>query len=200
MDAEQVVGKILADANSQAEQIKSQAAGVQAVEKTKLDEQLGQFKKQTATLAQKAQQEAKEHLLAAVRMEIAKQWLAEKRAILDEVFAEAQGQMQKLDDDSYRKFIARLIIESVETGDEEVIVDNNESRIDLEFIKGVNRQLGPGFKGNLRLSQEKRDLGGGGFVLRRGDIMTNASLDVLLEQVRKELEIQLAGELFGNSD
>ena len=196
MDAEQVVEKILADANGQAQQIKSEAGQSQAAEKAKLDEQLGQFKKQSESLAQKAQQETKEHLLAAVRMDIAKQELAEKRAILDEVFALAQSQMQKLDDKSYRKLMARLIGESIETGDEEVIVDKADSRIDAEFIQSVNQKL----KGSLRLAAEKRDLGGGGFVLRRGDILTNASLDVLLEQVRKELEMELAGELFGKSN
>jgi V/A-type H+-transporting ATPase subunit E len=197
MDAEQVVEKILADANGQAEQIKIAADQTQAAEKAKLDEQLSEFKKQSQALAQKAQQETKEHLLAAVRMEIAKQGLAEKRAVLDEVFVQAQSQMQKLDDKSYRKLMARLIGESIETGDEEVIVDKADSRIDAEFIQSVNQKLGGDLKGNLRLSGERRDLGGGGFVLKRGDILTNASLDVLLEQVRKELEMELAGELFG---
>ena len=44
--------------------------------------------------------------------------------------------------------------QAVETGDEEVIVGKNEKRIDQDFIKKVNRELGAGFKGNLRLSDQ----------------------------------------------
>jgi vacuolar-type H+-ATPase subunit E/Vma4 len=47
------------------------------------------------------------------------------------------------------------------------------------------------------LADEKQDLGAG-FILRRGKIKTNVSLDVLLERARKELEIELAKELFEN--
>jgi vacuolar-type H+-ATPase subunit E/Vma4 len=93
--------------------------------------------------------------------------------------------------------MTKLMLDAVETGDEEVIVDKNEKRIDQEFIKHINRELGSGFKGNLRLANEKQNLGAG-FILRRGKIKTNVSLDVLLERARKELEIELAKELFEN--
>jgi len=85
--------------------------------------------------------------------------------------------------------------ETVETGDEEVIIDNNETQIDQRFIEQVNRKLGPGYKGNLRLSDERQNIGGG-FILKRGKIKNNVSLQVLLTQARKELEIELAKELF----
>ena len=87
------------------------------------------------------------------------------------------------------------MLEVVETGDEEIIIDKNEKRIDHKFIKQINHKLGPGYKGNLRLSDEKQDLGGG-FILRRGKIKTNVSIKVLLDQARKDLEIELAKQLF----
>ena len=87
------------------------------------------------------------------------------------------------------------MLEAIETGDEEVVVDNNEKRINPEFIKLVNRELGPGYKGNLRLSHETADIGAG-FILKRGKIKNNVSLPVLLTQARKELETELAKELF----
>ena len=87
------------------------------------------------------------------------------------------------------------MIKAVETGSEEVIVGKNENRIDSNFIKQVNRQLGPGYKGNLHLSDEKADISGG-FILRRGKVQINASTEVLIGNVREDLEIQIAGELF----
>ena len=153
------------------------------------------YKKQTEALAQKAAQDKKLHLLASARMDIAREFLAEKRKILDEVFSQARAQLLNLPDDDYRRLCSKLMHAAVETGDEEVIVDRNERRIDQEFIKQINRELGPGYKGNLRLSDERRNIGAG-FILRRGKIKNNVSLEVLLDRARKNLEIELAKELF----
>jgi len=197
MEAEQVVEKILADAKAEAEKIKEQAQDKVAAEQAKLDEQLIEYKKQTEVLAEKAGKDEKSHILAAARMDIAKQFLAEKRKILDEVFEQARRQLRNLPDEQYHELITKLMLEVVETGDEEIVIDKNENRIDQKFIKHINHKLGPGYKGNLRLSDEKQDLGGG-FILRRGKIKTNVSIEVLLDQARKELEIELAKQLFGN--
>lgn len=195
MEAEQVVEKILADAKAEAEKIAKQALEKEAAEQARLTEQLDQYTKQTEILAKKAGEDEKSHVLAAARMDIAMQFLAEKRKILDEVFGQARDKLHELPDDQYVKLCTKLMIEAVETGDEEIVIDTNENRIDQEFIKQVNRELGPGYKGNLRLSGQKQDLGAG-FILKRGKIKTNVSVDVLLEQARKELEIDLAKELF----
>ena len=195
MEAEQVVEKILSDARAEAEKINRAADEKEAAEQAQLDEQLDEYKKQTETLAQKASADKKAHLLAAARMDIAKEFLTEKRKILAEVFAQAQKQLQNLPDDQYCELMTKLMLEAVETGDEEVIVDENETRINHNFIKQVNRKLGPGYHGNLRLSDEKQNIVAG-FVLRRGKIKNNVSLEVLLTQARKALEIELAKELF----
>jgi V/A-type H+-transporting ATPase subunit E len=196
MEAEQVVEKILADAKAEAEKIKSEAQEKENAEQAKLDEQLSDYKKQTDIIAQKAGEDKKAHLLAAARMDIAKDYLAEKRKILDEVFAQARQKLQNLPDGEYCKLMTKLMLKAVETGDEEVIIDKKEKRIDQKFIKNINRELGPGYKGNLRLADVKQNLGGG-FILKRGKIKNNVSLEVLLNQARKELEIELAKKLFG---
>ncbi|UCF44208.1 MAG: V-type ATP synthase subunit E [Planctomycetota bacterium] len=195
MEAQQVIDKILADAKAEAEKIKKQADEARAAEQAKLDEQLKEYNKQTNILAEKAAEDKKLHLLAAARMDIAKQLLAEKRKIIDDVFDQAHTQLQNLPDDQYTALMTKLMLEAVETGDEEIIIGKNEKRIDQKFVKQINRELGPGFKGNLRLANERHNLTGG-FILRRSKIKNNVSLDILLARARKELEIQLAKELF----
>ena len=197
MDAEQVVEKILADAEAEAEKIRNEAEEKQTGEQAKFDEQLREYKKQTQILAQKAGQDKKAHLLAAARMEIAKEYLAEKRKILDEVFNQAKTQLLNLSDEDYRRLMSKLMLDVIRTGDEEVIIDNSERRIDHSFIKQINLQLSPGYKGNLRLSDQKHNIGAG-FILKCGNVKTNVSIGVLLDQARKELEIELAKELFGD--
>ena len=195
MEAEQVIEKILADAKAEADKIAQQAKEKEADEQAKLDEQLGEYRKQTQLLAEKTGKDEKSHLLAAARMEIAKEYLAEKRKILDEVFEQARARVQDLPDEEYCGLMKKLMLEAVETGDEEVIVDAQEGRIDTSFIDQVNGKLTLSGKGNLRLAEQRQDLAGG-FILRRGKIKTNVSLRVLLDQTRKELEIELAKDLF----
>jgi V/A-type H+-transporting ATPase subunit E len=195
MEAKQVVDKILADAKAEAEKIKKQAEENEAAEQAKLNEQLDEYKKQTEVLAKKAGEDEYSHILAAARMDIAKQFLAEKRKILDGVFEQARQQLQNLPEQEYRKLCTKLMLKAVETGDEEVVVDKNEQRISQDLIQQVNQQLSSNGKGELKLSDQKQDIGAG-FILKRGQIKTNVSLGVLLEQARKELEIDLAKELF----
>jgi len=195
MEAEQVVEKILSDALCEAEKIKKASDEKEAAEQAELTEQLDEYEKQTEVLAQKSGEERKMRLLAAARMEIAKDFLGEKRKILDEVFEQAKTQFTNLPDEEYRKVMAQLMKKAAQSGDEEVIIDKKEKRINDELINQVNQRLGN--KGNLKLSEEKGNLGAN-FILRRGKIKNNASLGVLLEQARKELEIELAKELFGN--
>lgn len=195
MEAEQVIEKILADARDEAEKMKKQADEKEAAEQEKFKEQLDEHKKQTSALAEKLGREKKLHLLAAARMEIAKEHLAEKSRILDEVFDQARQQLLKLSDDQYKTLCTNLMLEAVETGDEEVIIDTNEKRIDEKFIRQINHKLGPERKGNLKLSNQKQQIGAG-FILKRGKIKNNVSLDVLLARARKDLEIDLAKELF----
>lgn len=195
MEATQVIEKILSDATAEAEKIKKQADEKEATEQARLNEQLDEYGQETNALAERLGNEKKLHLLAAARMDIAKEFLAEKCGILDDVFAQAQAKLQKLPDDQYRELIAKLMLEAVETGDEEVILDNNEKRIDEKFLRQINHKLGRDRKGNLKLSQERQPLGGG-FILKRGKIKNNVSLDVLLARARSELEIELAKQLF----
>ncbi len=195
MEAEQVVQKILADARAEAERIGKEAEEKEAAEQARLNEQLAQYKKQTESLAKKAGEDEESHILAGARMDMAKQFLAEKRKILDEVFEQARRQLTELPDEQYRHLFTKLMLEAVETGEEEVIVDKNERRINPDLIHQVNQQLGPNRKGAVKLSDERHNLGAG-FILRRGKVKTNVSLEVLLEQARKELEIELARQLF----
>ena len=197
MEAEQVVEKILSDAQADAEKIKKEADEKETSEQAELAEQLDEYEKQTEVLAQKSGEERKMRLLAAARMEIAKDFLGEKRKILDEVFEQAKIQFTNLPDEEYRNVMAQLMKKATESGDEEVIIDKKEKRINDKLINQVNQQLGN--KGNLKLSEEKGNLGAG-FILKRGKIKNNVSLQVLLEQARKELEIELAKELFVSRD
>ncbi len=195
MDAQKVIEKILSDAGTEAQKIGQEARDKQAGEQAGLEQQLGDYRAQTKALAEKAGRDEKSHILAAARMQIAKEYLAEKRKILDEVFEQARRRVQSLPDGEYRGLMAQLMVAAVETGEQEVVIGNKEGRIDDSLLREVNDKLAASGKGNLKLSQQRQNLAGG-FILKRGKIKTNVSIDVLLDRARKELEIELAGQLF----
>jgi len=196
MQAEQVIDKILSDAGAEADKIRKQAQEREAAEQAKLDEEMARFKEQTHEMATQAGENERSQRLAVARMAAAKEYLAGKGAILDEVFAQGRDKLRKLPDDEYRELMARLMLAAAETGAEQVIADKNDPRVDQKLIDEVNRKLKDGRKGELTLSEEKRDFGGG-FLLQRGKVRTNVSIDVLVEQAREDLEIELAKDLFG---
>jgi len=160
-----------------------------------LQEELAAFRAETERLAEAAAADRKSRMLANARMEIRKESLAAKHALLDEVFARARERTAALPDGEYQQLVAQLMVKAVESGDEEVIVGRNENRINDRLIKEVNRQLGPGYKGNLRMSNDRADFDSG-FILRRGRVQVNVSTDVLVAQAREALETEIAAVLF----
>jgi V/A-type H+/Na+-transporting ATPase subunit E len=198
MQAEQVIDKILSDARAQAQAIRKQAEEREAAEMARLSEDLARFEQETKTLAEKAATSERSQRLAVARMEAAKEYLAGKAALLDEVFVQARQELGKLPDAKYRDLMARLMTAAVESGQEKVIAGKNDSRIDAKLVAEVNARLKGQDKGNLTLADEKHNLGGG-FFLQRGKIRTNVSIDVLVQQARKDLEIEVAKDLFSKN-
>jgi V/A-type H+-transporting ATPase subunit E len=196
MSVKEVVDKILADANGEAERIRSEAAEALKAQDDNLAEQLAAYEKETQMLAAKAAEDKKQRMLAATRMDIRKDILTRKVALIEEVFAKARQQIKSLSDEDYEQLISSLMQKAVETGDEKVVIGTSERRINDRLIKNVNRQLGTGYKGNLHLSQTRANIDGG-FILERGRMQVNVSIDVLLAQARVDLEMELSEELFG---
>lgn len=195
MNAEDVVQKILSEAQAEADRILSEAKEKVAIDESSLESTLADYRKESETLAAAAGAEKKSRMLATARMELRKESLTCSQELLEEVFKKAEAQIVGMEDDGYCQLMESLMVKAVETGSEEVVVGNEESRIDNGFIKQINRKLGPGFKGNLQLAQDRVDIGGG-FILRRGKVQTNVSIEVLISQARQELEIELAASLF----
>ncbi len=195
MNAEQVVEKILSQAKAEAEAIVSEAKEKAAAQTAQLETELAEFDKKTETMAKDAAEDKLQRMLAGARMSNAKKVLSAKVANLNEVFDRAKKAVNQLSDEQYLKLMTVMMKKAVETGDEEVIIGKNETRINEAFIKSINRELGAGFKGNLRLAGQRADIAGG-FILSRGKVRINASTDVLIERLRESMQVELANELF----
>ena len=195
MKGDQVIEKILSQAREEAESILADARKKVQEQKAELDVQLEAYKEESRRLAEQEEQDKLSRVLASARMEMKKRTLAAKRALLDELFEKVRQRINSLPDGEYQEMMSKWMHRAVETGDEEVIVGKNEKRIGHELIKQINKKLGPGFKGNLRLSDRRADIDGG-FILRRGQVQINVSTDVMVNLAREKLEPELAREFF----
>lgn len=196
MEADQVITKILSDARAQADAIKKQAEEREAAETAKLNEELARFEEATKAMAEKAGADERSQRLAVARMEAAKEYAATKASLLDEVFVQARRKLETLPDAEYRELMGKLMAAAVETGEETVLAGKNDARIDAKLVADVNAKLGG--KGKLTLSDRKHGFGAG-FLLHRGKVRSNVSLEVLVGQARKDLEIEVAKDLFSNN-
>jgi vacuolar-type H+-ATPase subunit E/Vma4 len=193
MEAKEVIQKILAEAESQAASTTAQAKRQDEAVTSGLSAELAAFDKETAELAVQAGQEKKSRILATARMANAKELLAVKQQLLDELFKAFRDRLNSLPDNEYRDLMAGLMKKAVMHGDEEVLLGRDEHRIDQKLVSEVNSSLGP--KGGLKLSAHRADCEKG-FVLARGNVRTNVSVAVLIEQARTGIENKLAARLF----
>ncbi|MGI6575010.1 MAG: V-type ATP synthase subunit E [bacterium] len=200
--AEKIVERILADAKEQAEAIKKEAEEKAALIIKRAEAEVEKMQRQSEAKAKAEAEERRRRILTIAELDGRKAVLAAKEEMLEEAFATALKQLQALDIPSYQAIIRPLLLASSETGSEEVIISPADvERITPEFIAGVNAELRAQGKGQgLTLSEEKRPLPGGGFILRAGGVEINNSFAALLKLQREELEPQVAAILFAGEE
>ncbi|HAL44989.1 MAG: hypothetical protein A2Y12_10080 [Planctomycetes bacterium GWF2_42_9] len=194
MDTNQVVEKILNEAKAAADKIKADADTKLKALNDATDAELSAFEQETQRLCEKAFAENKERVLAIARMESSKQETQARRQMLNKVIENTAEKIKSMNDAEYLNLMEGLILASVNTGSEEIVIGKNEKRINDDFVRKINQKLGE--KGKLQIAADKADIEGG-FILRQGKRRVNASLDVMLKVAAQELEGKLAEILFG---
>jgi V/A-type H+-transporting ATPase subunit E len=194
MDANQVVQKILAQAQAEAEKIKAQADEKLKALNSAGEGELSKYRQETERLARIAGEAKKTTVLAAARIAIAKEMTETKRKLLNAAIEKAGQNIKSLGDGEYLSIMEGLILRSVKTGNEELVIGRNENRINENFIRSINKNLAD--KGNLRIASDRADIDAG-FILRQNRTRVNAGLDVMLKVAGEQLESKLAEQLFG---
>ncbi|HBG77436.1 MAG TPA: hypothetical protein DDW84_01110 [Phycisphaerales bacterium] len=197
MDANQVVEKILSEAQAGADKIKSAAEQKAGEFRQTGDAQLAEYQRQTEQLVLAAETEEKNRVLATARLAAGKELIQTKRDLLNSVIERAGQTIKKLGDAEYLSLMESLMLKAVRSGNEEVVIDKNETRINDAFVGKINQKLSAqGKNGGLHLSADRADIKAG-FILKQDKTSVNAALDVLLKQAAGELEGKLAELLFG---
>jgi len=197
MTIKDINDKIISDAKIQANKIIDQAEDNATNIMKKGEKEADNVKK---AILYKINQEAslkKSKILTEANLEAKKTILLEKQKIMEDVFAKALESIVKLSNQDYLHFIKKMILDNIESGDETIFTGAlDKNKISKDFIEEINKELKTkGKKGELKLSTSHL-LIKGGIIIGSGVIRKNISLELLLKNIREELEMQISKLLF----
>lgn len=192
MGAEKITEKIIADANVKAEKIIAEA---QAEAQSIADEAAKIKAEKVSEGAKVGENEAnlvKTRIVASAHMEAKKLLLKTKQDLLGKAFDMAKKKIDTMEAEEFEKLMTKLMVSMIETGNESVIIcENDKKRLSDSFIDNVNKAA----SSKITLSDEKRDIASG-FILKRGDVEINATIEALFRQKKDELSAEVVKILF----
>jgi len=191
MHGSKITEKILKEAEEQAKEIIKQAeAEAKAILEDAEKEKkfiIESAKKEAEEVAKKE----KEKKIGLEVIELRKKVLQAKREIMDSVFVKVEKKLQEESKGDFLKHIASFIKALKLKGKFEVIPGDREKRVDEGFVKELAKATGL----ELTLSNE-RARGYHGFTLKQGKIEINLAPEVIIPDLKDELEDQIKGLLF----
>ncbi len=195
--ADRIIQRVQDDAQAKAEQIKAEAQEKANAIEEDARQKAERRKAHILEQARKTATEQKGRIIGVAQLETRKSLLAAKQEMISEAFDKALDELVNLDDQEYLKVVRDLLLNMAETGSETVIFsEQDRKRITDDFWKEINEALSKqGKKGELKLSEETRNIKGG-FILQVSGVEMNCSFEALLDMKRDELEPEIARLLF----
>lgn len=179
---ENLTKKILDDARVQAEGIKENARKKsEGVINTKIKEAHDRKDK----IIEKANSEAemmKDRVVSSAELKVRDEKLKAKQKVMDKVFLMAKESLKGLSEDEFSSFITKTTEKIEIKGKGSLVVPSGkkemiESKIkDLEILEDENLESG--------------------FILKDDDVIYNYTFDSLVDEIREELEGEIAKNLF----
>ena len=117
--------------------------------------------------------------------------LGVKQRLVSEAFDSAVHLLSELPRDKYLSFVWTLLEKAVVTGDEVLLVGKGERHIDGAWLDNYNAS----HQTRIAFSGDRLPISGG-FVLRNDKIDINCSWDMLIGDIRPDIETQVIKRLF----
>lgn len=188
MGREEIINRILADARSECDEIlaaaKREADGIIASAEARAKEELAETKAE----ADERAKSVADGRAAAARLDSAKIYLAEKRRVIDEIYARALSKLVDMKSADSLKLLSRLIAENAEEGDEVVLAENFKFAADVAKLPVIKER-------NLTISATRAKISGG-CLLRGKKSDKDLSFDALLSADMEEHQADIAAQLF----
>lgn len=193
MSKENLLSKIILDAEAQAEEIKTTAEQASAVA---LDNAITSFNAEFEKVISKAKTDGEEIITQAVlnaEIEARKILLKAKQEVLSATIERSLEKLMKLPDSEYIALITDMIARVADDGDIVIISRNDEKRLTAEVIAKISKVIGK----KLTLSSERGDFLGG-VILSQNGLDKNMTLENELSEIKQERINKLSTKLFSN--
>ncbi len=178
-DAQKIATSTRNEGNTKAQEIISRASSDVSVSKQKAYEE-------TALIHENILKQA----IVDANLEVKKLILSTKREIINTAFDKAMDKILKLPKKDYLNLISSLL-NNADDGDIVLISSKDKNVITKEFIEKESKRLGK----KLVLSNQYIDILGG-IVLSNKYFDKNLSLEVLMSNLRDEIETTVADQIF----
>ncbi len=178
--------RILGGAREEAEQIQQQAGAQAQAEAEKLKKaQLEHCQKEAAQRLSQARLQARNRILE-VRQEL-----------VDDAFARAHAVLCTMDDDAYRTWMKRQILNLYQSTDETLVVSaKDRERLTEPWVQEINEALAhEGKEGPVTFEFTAGHIDGG-FLLKHPKYEVDMSFRALLEALKTQIRAEVAAALF----
>ena len=187
----QITEKIERDARDEAEKILARSREQAEAIKRETDAEVSRLDDSAKARFERERPEIFKRREIVAKLDVNKIHLDAERRLINEVFALGLDKLKGLDDAEYAAFCGRLLKSAVETGDEEVDTAEGEQRLNAAWLDAYNKANGA----KLKLSGRVGDFSGG-FVLSKGRIAVNCTLDMLVQVASEKMENEVVRRLF----
>ena len=188
MSEQAIVEKIIADAKMEAQAIIADAERKAEATIAEANARAERRKQGERASAEKRAESILEGKSATARLDSAKILLAEKRAVIDEVYARALKRLKELGKAEALHLIAKLLEEFAEEGDEVLFAENFGYAQDASKLDIVREK-------KLKISAKRADIDGGILLIGKTSDK-NLSYSALLAADREEHQAAIAATIF----
>lgn len=188
MGKEEIIERILSDAEAEAREIVAKAEKEAAERAARAEADAAELRAEVEAEVGERSRRISEGKAAAARLENAKIMLAEKRRVLDELYESALVRLLALKEREQLALLSRLLEETAEEGDEVLFAEDFPYAAQAAKLPVVSAR-------KLSVSAQRARVKGG-FVLRGKLCDKDVSYEALLRADREEHQAELAARLF----
>lgn len=188
MGRQEIIERILADAEAEAEEIlrtaRERADGIIAVARERADSELAETEVEANSRARRIL----EGKAAEARLDSAKIMLAEKRRVMEQIYERALNRLLNMNERDSLEYLEKLLLEHAEEGDEIVFAKNFAYAVGAAALPVVKKR-------KLTISAERAEISGG-CILRGKLCDKDLSYGALLNADKEEYQAEIALKLF----
>lgn len=196
MPLDKLVDRIISDARGDADRVLDESRAKRGEILARADAEAESIYDRIVSRDRRVAIEEKNQRVTMAGLEARKEVLAEKRAIIDEVFERAVRSVIELPDAEYVELMTGWLLSTGKAEGQLIMSPRDSERVAGKIIDAANAEIERrGGAGRLTLSPATRAISGG-FILSSEGIEINNSLEALIHARREELEAPVVGILF----